>query len=187
MGQHTEKEFIRQIIDGDTALFSVFVEKYAGKIFGMIHKIVQSKSESEDLTQEVFIKAFNNLKKYQGKSQFSTWLYSIAYNTAISATRKKKTIAPVISDSVLNAISDDKVDDLLDREDDEALLEELEKAIQQLNPEEKTLITLFYYSDKQVQEISEIMNISLSNVKTKLFRVRRKLFTLIKLNDDEDR
>ena len=185
MEQNTEKGLIKQIIEGDTALYSYFVKQYADKIFGMIYKIVRCSAESEELTQDVFLKAFNNLKKYQGKSQFSTWLYRIAYNTAISSTRKKRILYPAINDSLLNNISDNEVDKVFSHEDNETLVLKLEKALSQLEPEEKSLITLFYYSDKSVQDISEIMDISQANVKTKLYRVRKKLLALIKLDGYE--
>jgi RNA polymerase sigma-70 factor, ECF subfamily len=187
MENQKEIEYIRKILDGDTSLFSYFLQQYSEPVFGLINKIVKSTEESEELVQDVFVKAFNKLNSFNGKSKFSTWLYRIAYNSAISKIRKKKIEYPVISDAFLNNIADDEVNAVFDKVDNEKLLKKLEKAVNELGPEDSSLITLYYYSEKPVQEISEILDLSVSNVKIRLHRVRKKLYTMINYDNDGER
>ena len=121
------------------------------------------------------MKAYMNLSSFNGISSFSTWLYRIAYNTAISYTRKRKNEEYVVDDKVWNTISDTEVDDALSDES-EAQIELLMNALQKLPPEDRALITLYYEEEKSVKEISSIFNLSESNVKVRLFRLRKKLY-----------
>jgi RNA polymerase sigma-70 factor (ECF subfamily) len=175
-----EREYIRRILDGDTSLYAKLLEAYSGKIHALIVRIASSREEAEELTQDVFIKCFNKLGSFRGDCLFSTWLYRIAYNTAVSATRKKKPTSTVIDEKILHNISDQSVDALLNDDENDELLLQLEQAVNKLPPDEKALVTLYYYADKSVTELSSIMDISPSNVKTKLFRIRKKLYYMIK-------
>ena len=139
-----------------------------------------SKEDAEELTQDVFLKAFQKLHTFNGKSSFSTWIYRIAYNSAVSNTRKKKFILLSTKESQITNVPDSAVDELLSRENDELLLQQLENALCKLKTEDRFLITLFYYQDKSVSEISDILEITVENVKVKLYRVRKKLYVLIK-------
>ena len=174
-----EKELVRRIIDGDTAMFSQLLKRYQRPVHSMIRQIINCREDAEELTQDVFIKAFKSLNKFRGDCSLSTWLYRIAYNTAISATRKKDRHMSDIDDSYLNNIPDDMVDRVLEKVEDELQLQRLEAAIDLLDIEAKALISLYYTEDKSVNEISEILQLSPDNVKVKLFRTRKKLVFLI--------
>lgn len=174
-----EKELVRRIIDGDTAMFSQLLKRYQRPVHSMIRQIINCREDAEELTQDVFIKAFKSLDKFRGDCSLSTWLYRIAYNTAISATRKKDRHMSDIDDSYLNNIPDDMVDRVLEKVEDEIQLQRLETAIDLLDIEAKALISLYYTEDKSVNEISEILQLSPDNVKVKLFRTRKKLVFLI--------
>lgn len=182
-----EQEYIRKILDGNTLLFSYFIDTYARKIHALIVRIVASPEDAEELTQDVFVKCFNKLGSFKGECKFSTWLYRIAYNTAVSATRRKKVVSLHIDESLLYQVADDDVDEMLDNDSDERVLVQLEKAIDSLAPDENALVTLYYHNDKSVQELSVILGISVANVKTKLFRARKKIYLLMKTACDETR
>ena len=96
MGFSDEGDSIRRILAGETGLYSVFIQRYSPQVFALIVKMVSCPEDAEELTQDVFVKAFNKLDSFKGKSGFSTWLYRIAYNTAISALRKKRRVFPVM-------------------------------------------------------------------------------------------
>ena len=170
-----EKDLVKHILDGDTNLFSQLLVRYQRPVHSLIRQIIPCREDAEELTQDVFIKAFKSLEKFRGDCSLSTWLYRIAYNTAISATRKKTYSFPDIDETFLNNIPDDYVDGILEKAEDEALLQKLESAIDMLDIESKTLISLYYNEDKPVNEIAEIMQLSPENVKVKLFRTRKKL------------
>jgi len=174
-----ELSYIKRILEGETNLFSVFLERYSRSIHSLIVRIIPSNEDAEELTQDTFLKAFRKLDTFKGECSFSTWLFRIAYNTAISATRKKKYIFPVIDDSMVENVSDDTMDLVFGDDEDENRLQLLEEAIAKLNVEEKTLITLYYSENKSIAEIAGMMELTTDNVKVKLFRVRKKLYVLM--------
>lgn len=174
-----EISYIRRILEGETNLFSVFLERYSHSIHRLISRIIPSNEEAEELTQDTFLKAFRKLDTFKGECSFSTWLFRIAYNTAISATRKRKIVFPVIDESVMENVSDETMDSAFEEDGNERNLQQLEKAITRLNVEEKTIITFYYSEDKSVSEIAELMELTPDNVKVKLFRVRKKLYILM--------
>lgn len=179
MDNPDEIKYIKRILEGETNLFSYFLNRYSNSIYVLIFRIVSVKEDAEELTQDTFLKAFKKLDSFKGDCSFSTWLFRIAYNTAVSATRKKKFIYPVIEDYMLENIEDEAVNSIFETDENLDLLKKLEVAIDMLNIEEKTLITLYYSENKSIAEITDILIMSPENVKVKLFRVRKKLYVLI--------
>ena len=177
--ENNESNIISRILSGKTNEFSYFLDKYGQSVYTLIAHIVNSECDAEELTQDTFMKAFDKLSSFNGKSSFSTWIYRIAYNTAISFTRKRNIEVNVIDDSAWNLISDTEVDNALN-DDTEENLEKLQKALSRLLPEERMLIALFYEEEKNIQEIQQITNISESNIKVKLHRIRKKLYIFMK-------
>ena len=180
MEQQNEIECIRRIVEGETEQFSYFLQRYSRPIHSMILRIVSCREDAEELTQDTFIKAFKKLETYKGDCSFSTWLYRIAYNTAISATRKKRITFPVQDENLINNVPDDAVDILLNNEKDEEVMQKLEQAIDMLNSEERALITLYYMDEKSIIEVASILQFTPDNVKVKLYRVRKKIYALVK-------
>ena len=89
--ENDELNIITRILSGKTDEFTYFLDTYGQQVYSLIVRIVRSEVDPEELTQDTFIKCFENLSSFNAKSSFSTWLYRIAYNTAISFTRKKRT------------------------------------------------------------------------------------------------
>jgi len=187
MEQQKDMEYIKRILDGETVLFSSFLQRYARPIHSMIIRIVPCREDAEELTQDTFMKAFRKLETYKGDCNFSTWLYRIAYNTAISATRKKKITFPVLDESIINSLPDEAVNELLNKDEDEELMQKLEQAVELLDVESRALITLYYTEEKPIIEVASILQLTPENVKVKLYRVRRKIYTLVKSKENESR
>lgn len=128
-------------------------------------------------------KVFQNLEKFKGKSSLSSWIYRITYNTAIDAARKSRQEATRLDSLQLSRLSDTEVDALLDADDSSDSSEErialLEQAMEKITAEERALITMQYYEDLSVKEISQISGLSEANVKVKLMRTRKKLYILM--------
>lgn len=173
-----EIDLIARIKNGETTLFSRLLKRYQHPIFSLVRQIVACKEDAEEVTQDVFVKAYKSLSAFRGDCSFSTWLYRIAYNTAISATRKKMPVYPDVDDQRLHNLPDNSVDEQLEREADEALVIQLELAIDRLTPEERSLIALYYTADKPITDVAGILQLSPENVKVKLFRIRKKLVLL---------
>ena len=179
MENKDELIYIKRILEGETKLFSYFLQRYSNSVFSMVVRIVQSREDAEELTQDTFLKVFKKLDTFKGDCSFSTWMFRIAYNTAVSFTRKKKITLPAIEDSMIDTVPDDALTGFFDEDENEKKLQELEKAIALLNAEEKALITLFYLEAKTVNELAVIFDLTIENVRVKLFRARKKLFVLM--------
>ena len=137
------------------------------------------KKVAEELTQDVFLKAFQQLSSFKAESTFSTWIYRIAINIAISAVRKKRNDVLRLDDSVFANLSDTQVDAALEDESEEQM-ERLQQAMNQLEADERALITLYYLEEKPLAEVAFILGMTEGNAKVKLHRIRKKLYVLIK-------
>lgn len=179
MNKLDDTYYIQKTLDGETDFFSRLVDRYSHRIYLLILKIIRQREDAEELTQDVFIKAYKVLSSFKGDCRFSTWLYRIAYNQAISATRKKKHEFLYIEEDTINNVLDQHVDDALNDNDNSELLSKLGKALEVLPPEERGLISLFYTDDHSVEEIAAITGMTESNVKVKLHRTRKKLYVII--------
>ena len=176
--EQNESHIISRILAGRTEEFSYFLDTYGQAVYTLIVRMVYSEEDAEELTQDVFMKAFEHLDSFYGESSFSTWVYRIAYNTAVSYLRKKKSVETVIDEAFWNTVSETEVDEALD-DDSEERVEQLQQALTQLSADERALVTLFYEEERPVQEVAEVLGLSVSNVKVKLHRVRKKLYILM--------
>ncbi|MDR3261003.1 MAG: RNA polymerase sigma factor [Tannerella sp.] len=187
----TDTCYIKRIQAGETDCFAFLLERYSRSVHSLIVKIVGNREDAEELTQDVFLKVYRSLASFQGNSSFSTWLYRIAYNTAVSATRKKKREWLAIEDGEMENVAEEDVSESLEQISGEEQLARLEQALEQLLPDERALILLFYMQEKTVEEIVSITGLTTSNVKTRLHRIRKKLFVLMKTmeenKDEKDR
>lgn len=175
-----ETNIIRRVLGGDSDAFGILVEWYAPKVFSLVIKIVPEDAEAEEIVQDVMLKAFRHLGSFSYRSSFATWLYRIAYNEAVSRTRRASSREIAVDDATLCNISDSAAEALLDSPDaDDGRLAALPEALEMLSAEERAAITLYYYEEMPVKEIAEVMHISQSNVKVRLMRTRKKLYVLI--------
>jgi len=182
-----DEEVVSYIVKGKTELFSVIIDRYQSKVFSTAFHYTHDQEEARDLTQEIFIKLYNNLQKYKGKASFSTWLYRIAVNRCIDWTRKKKPqTVSAISDGgeeeldIYDTIADSgggPEEDLIKQEN--AVY--LRKLVESLPEIYKTVIILYYFEDFSPQEISEIMGVPKRTIDTRLFRGKN----LLKLRMEE--
>lgn len=167
---------VKSILSGNTAAFGLLVKKHADMVFTIVHKVVQNREDAEEVAQDVFVKAYQSLQTFKGTAKFSTWLYRIAYNMAISHTRKQKHIHVELEEKMAQEMTEDEIIENLDTFDYDMRSEMVEQAINKLPNDENMIVTLFYLEDNTVEDISCIMGISKENVKIKLFRIRKKLY-----------
>ena len=171
--------YIDRILKGDNNAYASLVNKHKNLVFTIAVKILKNREDAEELAQDVFIKAFEVLNTFKKESKFSTWLYRIAFNMAVSKTRKKKLPTVNLETEIIENFSiDDIVPDMQELSNEEQK-NCIEKALKVLPYEENIIITLFYYDDKSIEEISEITSLTVSNVKVKLHRIRKKLYSII--------
>ena len=174
-----EAHIIKEILNGKTEQYEYFLDRYGQQVFVLVDRIVSCQEDSEELTQDVFLKAFQQLSSFKAESSFSTWIYRIATNLAISAVRKKRNDVLRLDDSVFANLSDTQVDEALE-DDSEEQMERLQQAMNQLEADERALITLYYLEEKPLAEVAFILGMTEGNAKVKLHRIRKKLYVLIK-------
>ena len=173
--READEKIIGQVLNGNRNAYALLVDKYKDRVFSLALGIVHNRELAEEIAQDVFIKAFTSLKKFRKDAGFSTWIYRITYNTAISETRKQKQIARPVEEQFekLASLKADEVSEEIEQKETKHKL--IEKAITELIPEEKLILTLYYYEEKSVEQISKTTGLTTANVKVKLFRLRNKL------------
>ena len=144
--------------------------------FTIAHKIVRNREDAEEIAQDAFVKAYQSLRSFKGDSKFSTWLYRIVYNAAISHTRRKKQDFTPLDERVVGETTEDEIFENLDSLDTELQSKLVNEAINSLPADESAIVTLFYLKENTIDDISQITGLSVSNVKVKLFRIRKKLY-----------
>ena len=175
----SEHIYIQRILNGEKEVFGLLVNTYSQQVFQLIVRIVRNQEDAEELAQDCFMKAFRTLDKFKGECQFSTWLYRIAYNTAISSVRKKKQEFLYIDEKTINEIPDKEVNEQFENEINEQQLQQLNEAISLLLPDERGILQLFYKENKSIEEITIVTGLTTSNVKVKLHRLRKKLYLIL--------
>lgn len=178
---------VSYIVKGKTELFSVIIDRYQSKVFSTAFHYTHDHEEARDLTQEIFIKLYNNLQKYKGKASFSTWLYRIAVNRCIDWARKKKlqTVSAICDGSEEELDIYDTIADSGGGPEEDLIKQEnavyLRKLVESLPEIYKTVIILYYFEDFSPQEISEIVGVPKRTIETRLFRGKN----LLKLRMEE--
>ncbi len=171
--------YIDQVLAGNINAFSHIVDLHKDKAFNLALRICCCREEAEEITQDSFLKVYRALGNFQRKSSFSTWLYRIVYNTAVSYIRLKKRKVLSLEDFPADAADFLSTGTSEEEAETEYRKSLLNFAFLKISEEERSLITLHYYEEMSTDEISDITGISKSNVKVKLFRARQKMMQVI--------
>ena len=175
MQQTDEQRLIARVLDGHAEDYGYFLERYGPEVMRLVSRLVPQQQDAEELVQDAFVRAYDRLETFGGRSSFSTWICRIAYTTAVSWLRKQHIKYLSIDDQP--QLPDTFVDEALD---DETRIDDLRRAIAQLKPDEQTLVTLFYYDDRPLADIAYILDIETGTIATRLHRIRRKLYLQMK-------
>ncbi len=180
-----DKYYIDEVLRGNTNAFTFIVNHHKNNVFNLAVKICGNREEGEEIAQDAFLKVFRSLSDFRYKSSFATWLYRIVYNTSISYLRARKREVLSLEDFPADAndfIGTGESEETAEREYREALVN---FALQKLNESDRAVITLFYYEEMNLAEISEITGISKDNVKIRLFRARKKMLEDIEKSENK--
>ena len=170
-----DKYYIDKVLKGDLNAYTPLVERYRCYVYALVKRTCPHPAEAEELAQDVFVKAYEHLREFRGTAAFTTWLYRIAYNTAVSHARKKKRYGISIDNIDIHNYFDEEQEDAESRE---GALVALEQILLSLPPEEQMLLSLFYKDNLKMEEVAYISGLSLSNAKVKIHRIRKKLHLL---------
>jgi len=175
MSDSNDIELIKAVRTGDLAAFSQIIDKYQHMAFTLANGIVKNKQEAEEVTQDAFFKAYKALDKFKGKAVFSTWLYRIVYNTALSKLRSRKPETSDLENKELlknESLIDDNSINQLERKEKKKVLK---MALARLKEDDAFILILYYYKELSIEEIEKATDLSKSNIKVKLHRGRKQL------------
>ncbi len=180
-GTQDEAALVAEAIEGSELAFRTLVERYQRPVFSLVLRMVRDHGIAEDVTQEVFVKAWVALSRYDPRRRFASWLFKIASNAAIDQLRRKKLPTTPIEtsdadqSSILDRIEDERSespDTLVKRHE---LSSALEAAVAALRPEYRLVVLLRFREELPYKDIAEATGMPLGTVKTNLRRARREI------------
>jgi len=179
----TDSEIIKLILQGDKEKFRMFVEQYQQMVSRTCMGFLHNKDDADDLTQDVFIQAYQSLPRFRGDSTFSTWLYRIAVNASLNKIRKSPMKLMLQRfENIAGSKNDKKISPLIPVEEDpEKILirrehiEWVQRALDSLPVKQRTAIVLSKYDDLSQKEIAEIMNSTEGAIEALLQRAKKNL------------
>lgn len=167
--------YLDKVQAGDAAAFAFLVDKYRRMAYTIALKVVKSREEAEEVAQDSFLKVYKSIHNFQRTSKFSTWLYRIVTNEAISRTRRKSLEVSPVDDYVMDNYGGDSSTGGLENLTQEARKVWIRKAMDTLPEDTALVVMLFYMEEQSIEEIGQITGISEENIKVRLHRGRKKL------------
>jgi RNA polymerase sigma-70 factor, ECF subfamily len=178
LAEDTDKELVKRVQKGDLAAFDMLFSRYQAKILNLVSRYVRDSEEVRDVTQEAFIKAYRALPRFRGDSQFYTWLYRIAINTAKNHLVSRSRRPPSTDVDIEDADYRDDGDLLRDVEDPESALardqlkDTIMLALKDLPDDLRTALTLREFDGLSYEQIAQIMECPVGTVRSRIFRAR---------------
>ena len=175
-----EANLLKRIAEGEREIFGELVLRHQDFIFSVVKGYVRFEEEARDITQEVFLKAYENIEKFRGDSKLSSWLYRIAYNLSMNWSERKAGRETQLDDSLAETLAapPDLADELYERE---LILARITEILEEIPLKYKVVIKLYYFEEKSYQEIADALAIPINTVKIQLLRakdhIRKKLDT----------
>jgi len=174
MNEH-DSSVIQRILGGDINAYSLLVERYKNKAFGLAYSMAGNETDAEEIVHEAFVRAYKSLKSFRADSQFSTFFYRIVYYQGLTRSTIRKAqrdrFEALPSEDVFSNESVSPIDELEQAEFASAV----ESALNEMPPQYKTMLTFFLVQDLGYQDIVEISGMPLGTVKTQLHRARKLL------------
>lgn len=179
-----DQYYIDKTLDGDKHAFGKLIQKHEKYAYTLALRIVKSPEEAEEIAQDSFLKVFQRLKTFEGKSKFSTWLFKIIYHESIRRLRKTKqyhiSIDQIQESEQGQAEFVDGMNLLLEKDRKELV----QKALEKLKPAEAAILTLYYLDEQSIKEIEQITNLTEGNIKILLHRGRKSMLGILNKNFD---
>src|SRR5216684_4044145 len=180
-GAPDDRELVRRGQDGDKEAFEELVRRHQHRVFGVAGGILHRREDVEDIAQQVFVKAYFSLKRFDQRAAFSTWLYKITVNECWDLLRKRKA-RPLVYESDFSEEQSRQYSAIereatkgLDTSDRMAMRERLENMLGQLEKRDRAMLILKEVEGFSVEEIAESMGLNANTVKVRLFRARRRI------------
>lgn len=172
----SDNEIISRVLAGEHQAYAGLVDRYQNYVFTLALRFTKNREDAEEVSQDIFIKAYKALADFRGASKFSTWLYTIVNTTCLTFLRKKRL--------EVHSLDNERVFEVADNQDSgmranlveqKSRIAMVNQAINLLNPDDAEIITLFYKSEQSLEEIARILGIEINAAKVRLYRARTRL------------
>jgi len=180
MEQNLNQPNVQLILSGDSQEFSKLVDDYKNLVFTVALRMLKNTEEAEEVAQDTFIKVFKSIKNFKGDAKFSTWIYRIAYNTCLDRLKKIKKAQKMNSFEEISGLEVSDLNTVLDDIEREERSKLLKKCMELLSPTDSALLSFFYFEEKNLNELSKILNLTENTIKVRLFRARGRLASVVK-------
>ena len=171
-----DSEIIQRVLQGDHQSYAEIVKRYQNFVFSITLRYTDNREDAEEISQDVFVKAYRSLADFRGASKFSTWLYTIVTTSCITFLRKKKLETRSLDNEQVFELADSQDSDFrANQVEQKSRIAMVNDAIKLLNPDDAKMITLFYKGEQTLEEIGQIMGIEPNAAKVRLHRARQRL------------
>lgn len=179
--QQKDEEVVHLIQSGKIEFFSILIERYEEKIRRYSRKFLSDREDINDVLQDIFIKAYKNIKSFDVKRKFSSWLYRIAHNELINAMKKKKK-SPVslFNLDILFPQHFQSNNDFTQKIDDQVMREIIDKCLDKLEPKYREPIILYYFEELSYREIADIIQVPISTIGIRIKRAKELMKNIYK-------
>ena len=169
----SDKELLERCSSGDNSGYSLLYHRYSKTVFNSIYRIVNDREDAEDILQEVFLKAFSEIKSLKNVECFGGWIKRIAINQSLNYLRKNKIYFTEIEDDKILDIEDDELEAKLTME---SRVKELQNIIAGFPLQTRTIVNLYLFEEMPQEEIAKILNIPHGTVRSYYHRAKKKIF-----------
>ena len=171
-----DNELISRVLKGDQQAYAGLVNRYQNYVFTLALRFTRNREDAEEVSQDIFVKAYRALADFRGASKFSTWLYTIVNNTCITFLRKKRLEVHSLDNEKVFEVADSMDSGMrANQVEQKSRLKMVNNAIEMLNPDDAEVLTLFYKGEQTLEEIAPILGIEANTAKVRLHRARTRL------------
>ena len=169
-------DVISRVIRGDQHAYAELVHRYKDYVFTLALRFCKNREDAEEVSQDIFIKVYRSLADFKGTSKFSTWLYTITYNTSVTFLRKKKMdVKSIDDDHTFLQLENQESSFSANQMEQKSRVNHVNQAIGKLSADDSQIITLFYKMEQSFEEIGVILGLEPNTVKVRLHRARQRL------------
>jgi len=172
----SDSEIISLVLKGDHNAYALLIERYKSYVFTLTFRFIKNREDAEEVSQDIFVKAYRSLADFRGTAKFSTWLYTIVNTTCITFLRKKRLDVKSLDDERTFEVADSQDSGFrANQVEQKSRLNMVNRAIAMLSPDDAEIITLFYKNEQSLEEIGQILGVEVNTAKVRLHRARTRL------------
>lgn len=169
-------EIISRVLKGEQNAYAELVNRYQSYVFTLTMRFTKNREDAEELSQDIFVKAYRSLADFRGASKFSTWLYTIVNTTCITFLRKKRLqVQSLDNEKVFESVENHDSGFNANQVEQKSKANMVNQAIGMLSTDDSEILTLFYKAEQSLDEIAQVLGLETNTVKVRLHRARQRL------------